>query len=215
MLRLDRGPTASFKDFAARMMARCTGHCLVRERGGELLILTATSGDTGSRRRPRLPRASRTSGSWCCSPVDEVSDRQRKQMTTLGGNVATLGAGRQVRRLPGPGEAAPSPTRTSPASEPVLGQLDQHRPAAAAVGLLRATPASRLADVAGGEPVVFCVPSGNFGDMMGGLLARQHGPAGGAASWWRPTPTTRCPRFLATGALREDRPLARRASPTP
>jgi len=47
VMRLDRGPTASFKDFAARFMGRALGR-LVRERGKGLLILTATSGDTGS-----------------------------------------------------------------------------------------------------------------------------------------------------------------------
>ena len=47
-MRLDRGPTASFKDFAARMMARWMGALHARSDGGELVILTATSGDTGS-----------------------------------------------------------------------------------------------------------------------------------------------------------------------
>src|SRR5262249_27408124 len=46
-LRLDCGPTASFKDFAAQMMARMFGQFL-RETGRKLTILTATSGDTGS-----------------------------------------------------------------------------------------------------------------------------------------------------------------------
>jgi threonine synthase len=46
LLRLDQGPTASFKDFAARMMARLMSHC--RPRGERLNILVATSGDTGS-----------------------------------------------------------------------------------------------------------------------------------------------------------------------
>ena len=47
VMRLDQGPTASFKDFAARMMARLIGRFL-REDGKQLTILTATSGDTGS-----------------------------------------------------------------------------------------------------------------------------------------------------------------------
>jgi threonine synthase len=47
VMRLDQGPTASFKDFAARFMGRALSR-LVRERGTDLLILTATSGDTGS-----------------------------------------------------------------------------------------------------------------------------------------------------------------------
>ena len=47
VMRLDQGPTASFKDFAAQMMARLFGHFL-RETGQQLTILTATSGDTGA-----------------------------------------------------------------------------------------------------------------------------------------------------------------------
>jgi len=47
IMRLDQGPTASFKDFAARMMGRLMNHYL-QEQNRELLILTATSGDTGS-----------------------------------------------------------------------------------------------------------------------------------------------------------------------
>ena len=46
VMRLDQGPTASFKDFAARMMARLMSNC--RPRGERLNILVATSGDTGS-----------------------------------------------------------------------------------------------------------------------------------------------------------------------
>src|SRR5437879_2867651 len=47
LMRLDQGPTASFKDFAAQMMARLFGHFL-REDGRQVTILTATSGDTGA-----------------------------------------------------------------------------------------------------------------------------------------------------------------------
>ena len=55
LMRLDQGPTASFKDFAAQMMARMFGRFL-KEDGKQLTILTATSGDTGAavaRRRER------------------------------------------------------------------------------------------------------------------------------------------------------------------
>jgi len=47
LMRLDQGPTASFKDFAARMMARLMGRFL-QEDHRRLTILTATSGDTGA-----------------------------------------------------------------------------------------------------------------------------------------------------------------------
>ncbi len=47
LLRLDRGPTASFKDFAARFMARAMQH-FTAARDERRIILVATSGDTGS-----------------------------------------------------------------------------------------------------------------------------------------------------------------------
>ena len=46
VMRLDQGPTASFKDFAARMMARLMS--MVRDPEKRLNVLVATSGDTGS-----------------------------------------------------------------------------------------------------------------------------------------------------------------------
>ena len=88
-MRLDRGPTASFKDFAARMMARWMGE-LMQGAGDDLVILTATSGDTGSavaHAYHGVPRVRVV----VLFPPDEVSDRQRKQMTTIGGNVTTIG----------------------------------------------------------------------------------------------------------------------------
>ncbi|MBW2256716.1 MAG: threonine synthase, partial [Deltaproteobacteria bacterium] len=89
VLRLDMGPTASFKDFAARMMGRLVGR-LVQPGEAPLVVLTATSGDTGS------AVAHAFSGVpgievMVLFPVREVSDRQRKQMTTIGGNVTTMG----------------------------------------------------------------------------------------------------------------------------
>jgi threonine synthase len=47
IMRLDQGPTASFKDFAARMMSRLMQYYLSIN-NQHLTILTATSGDTGS-----------------------------------------------------------------------------------------------------------------------------------------------------------------------
>ncbi len=47
IMRLDQGPTASFKDFAARMMSRLMQYFL-SSGDKRLTILTATSGDTGS-----------------------------------------------------------------------------------------------------------------------------------------------------------------------
>ena len=51
IMRLDQGPTASFKDFAARMMGRLMQYFLAQE-NKNVLILAATSGDTGSAMAP-------------------------------------------------------------------------------------------------------------------------------------------------------------------
>ena len=133
VMRLDRGPTASFKDFAARMMARLIGRFL-RETGRELTILTATSGDTGS------AVASAFHGVpgirvIVLFPMAEVSDRQRRQMTTLRGNIRTVALDGKVRRLPGDGETGLRGPGAALDSA-FLGQFDQHRPAVAAERLL-------------------------------------------------------------------------------
>jgi len=171
VLRLDRGPTASFKDFAARFMGRAIGR-LVRERNRELLILTATSGDTGS------AVASAFLGvegirALVLFPLAEVSNRQRKQMTTLGDNVATIA-------LPGKFDDCQALVKQA-FSDPDLQHFNLS--SANSINIGRLLPqsvyyvyaASRLADIAAGEKVIFSVPSGNFGDMMGGVLAMSNG----------------------------------------
>jgi threonine synthase len=167
IMRLDQGPTASFKDFAARFMGRTLGR-LVRERNREILILTATSGDTGS------AVASAFLGVEGIKvvvlfPINEVSNRQRKQMTTLGDNIATVA-------IDGKFDDCQALVKQA-FSDPDLTDYDLS--SANSINIGRLLPqsvyyvyaASRLADIAGGEKVIFSVPSGNFGDMMGGILA--------------------------------------------
>lgn len=171
LLRLDRGPTASFKDFAARMMARWMG-VLLREQGGDLVILTATSGDTGSAVAHAYYGVDRVRV-VVLFPPEEVSDRQRKQMTTIGGNVTTIAVDGQFddcqalvkhafadRRLDG--------LRLSSANSINIGRLLPQ-----AVYYVYAYV--NCADVAAGEPMVLSVPSGNFGNMMGAVLAWRMG----------------------------------------
>ncbi|MEA3479912.1 MAG: threonine synthase, partial [Bacteroidota bacterium] len=81
VMRLDRGPTASFKDFAARIMARLMSYYMTKE-NRELLVLTATSGDTGSAIANAFYGLDRIRV-VVLFPEKEVTDRQRKQMTTL------------------------------------------------------------------------------------------------------------------------------------
>ncbi|HDR00529.1 MAG TPA: threonine synthase [candidate division WOR-3 bacterium] len=169
LMRLDRGPTASFKDFGARMMARMMRHFLAEE-GGELVILTATSGDTGSAVAHAFHNVERIS-MVVLFPVKEVSARQRKQMTTLGGNVRVIG-------IDGKFDDCQALVKQAFA-DPELGRI--RFSSANSINIGRLLPQSvyyfyawaRLQ--AGDAEAVFSVPSGNFGDMCGGMLARRMG----------------------------------------
>ena len=169
LMRLDQGPTASFKDFAARMMARMMRYFLAQD-GGVLGILTATSGDTGSAVAHAFHNVDRIS-MVVLFPIKEVSDRQRKQMTTLGGNVTVIGIDGQfddcqalVKR------AFVDPDlkriRFSSANSINIGRLLPQ-----AVYYLYAW--AKLQE--DNEAAVISVPSGNFGDICGGLIARRMG----------------------------------------
>jgi len=194
VMRLDQGPTASFKDFAARFMGRALGR-LVRERGRELLILTATSGDTGSAIAHAFLGVPGIRA-VVLFPIHEVSERQRRQMTTLGDNVTTLALESKFDDCQALVKQA--------FSDPDLADLNLT--SANSINIGRLLPqsvyyiyaAARLADIGGGERVVFSVPSGNFGDLMGGLLAFRSGlPV--ARFVVATNANDEVPRFLATG----------------
>jgi len=88
IMRLDQGPTASFKDFAARMMSRLMQHYLSIN-NQHLTILTATSGDTGSAVANAF-YGLKNINVIILFPGDEVTLMQRKQMTTLQNNIKVI-----------------------------------------------------------------------------------------------------------------------------
>jgi threonine synthase len=168
-LRLDCGPTASFKDFAAQMMARMFGRFL-QETGQHVTILTATSGDTGSAVAHAFHNIPGVKV-LVLFPFAEVSAHQRKLMTTLGENVRTIAVDGKFDDCQAMAKRA--------FSDPAL----KHIPLSSAnsINIGRLLPQSvyyfhAAAQVAKpGEPIVFSVPSGNFGDMMGAVVAAQMG----------------------------------------
>ncbi len=169
VMRLDQGPTASFKDFAARMMGRLINHFLEHE-DRNLLILTATSGDTGSAIAHAFFGLDRIKV-LVLFPKDEVTVRQRKQMTTLGRNITVValdGKFDDCQALVKQAFADPDLTnlKLSSANSINIGRLIPQM-----VYYFYAW--SKLAK--NGEKATFCVPSGNFGDMMGGILAMHMG----------------------------------------
>jgi threonine synthase len=170
-LRLDCGPTASFKDFAAQMMARLIGRFL-REDGEEVTILTATSGDTGSavaHAFHKIPGVKVI----VLFPFAEVNARQRKLMTTLADNVRSVAVdGKfddcQAMVKQAFGDPALKDIPLSSANSINIGRLLPQ-------SVYYFYAASRVAKP--GEPMVFSIPSGNFGDMMGAVVAKQMGLA--------------------------------------
>ena len=192
LMRLDQGPTASFKDFAAQMMARWFGRFL-REDNKQLTILTATSGDTGAavaHAFHKIPGVRVI----VLFPIDEVSVSQRKLMTVLKDNVRTVAIDGKfddcqamVKRAFADPELAHIPL--SSANSINIGRLLPQ-------SVYYFYAASRLAK--NGEPIVFSIPSGNFGDMMGAVVAREMGlPVKKIIASVNENDSV--PKFLATG----------------
>ncbi len=199
LMRLDQGPTASFKDFAAQMMARLFGKFL-REDGKHVTILTATSGDTGSAVAHAFHKIAGVRV-IVLFPLAEVSESQRKLMTTLQDNIRTVA-------IDGKFDDCQAMVKRAFA-DPDL----KHIPLSSAnsINIGRLLPqsvyyfyaASRVA--LAGEPIVLSVPSGNFGDMMGAVVAREMGlPVRKIVA--AVNDNDAFPRFLATGSYQRISP---------
>ncbi len=171
ILRLDQGPTASFKDFAARMMGRLMQYYLLQDKR-KMLILTATSGDTGSAIANAFYGLDNIRV-VILFPEKEVTNRQRKQMTTLGENIDVIAVNGKFDDCQALVKEA--------FADAELNCLDLS--SANSINIGRLIPQivyyfyafSRLRTGLEDDDVVLSVPSGNFGDMMGGVLAKKMG----------------------------------------
>ena len=171
VLELFHGPSLAFKDFGARFMARLMSYFLSQDASKEINILVATSGDTGSAVAQgflNMPGIRIT----ILYPSGKVSDIQEKQLTTLGQNITALeidGVFDDCQRL---------------VKEAFLDaelNANMNLSSANSINISRLIPQSfyyfwayaQLKKT--GKPIVFCVPSGNFGNLCGGLIAKQMG----------------------------------------
>jgi threonine synthase len=170
IMRLDQGPTASFKDFAARMMSRLMQFFL-SEKNQHITILTATSGDTGSAVANAFYSLENINA-IILFPAEEVTPMQRKQMTTLQNNIKVIaidGKFDDCQKL---------------VKQAFLDQSLSHvsLTSANSINIGRLLPQSvyyfyaysKLTSVTD-EKAIFSVPSGNFGNLMGGLIAKNMG----------------------------------------
>ncbi len=168
IMRLDQGPTASFKDFAARMMARLMS-CF-RDKNSHLNVLVATSGDTGGAVGDAFRGVPGVSV-WILYPTNEVSGIQKKQLDTIGGNVQAISIAGKFDDC----QDLVKQAFTDPALTPL------HLTSANSINFGRIMPQivyfvyayAQLAE--DNEEIVFSVPSGNFGDAMGCEYARRMG----------------------------------------
>jgi len=195
ILELFHGPTMAFKDFGARFMARLMGY-FVQESGKQLTVIVATSGDTGSAVAHAflgVPGIRVV----ILYPAGRVSSAQEKQLTTLGQNITALevsGSFDDCQRL-----------AKQALIDPVLAE-GLAITSANSINIARLIPQSFYYFSAAGQLQaaealpVFSVPSGNFGNLTGGLLAKRMGL--GVAQFIAATNTNDVvPEFLRSGKL--------------
>jgi len=169
LLRLSGGPTLAFKDLAMQWLGRLFEHLLAQE-GRTLTILGATSGDTGSAAEHAL-RGRRGLGVFMLSPHGRMSPFQRAQMYSLHDdnivNLAVDGSFDDCQALVKALSADLGFKRRMRLG--AVNSINWARLAAQVVYYFKAWLAVTTRD---GEPVSFAVPSGNFGNVCAGHVAR-------------------------------------------
>lgn len=172
VLELFHGPSLAFKDFGARFMARLMGHFNQSE-DQPLVILVATSGDTGGAVAAGFYQ---TPGIEVVIlyPKGKVSQLQEKQLTTLGENITAL-------EIDGTFDDCQHLVKQAFLDAELRQQI--RLSSANSINIARLIPQSfyyfeaykqRLRSGHNDAPV-FCVPSGNFGNLTAGLLAQRLG----------------------------------------
>jgi threonine synthase len=172
VLELFHGPTLAFKDFALQLLGRLLDYVLDRQHR-KVVIMGATSGDTGSAAIEGCRRCSNID-IFILHPHQRVSDVQRRQMTTV--------PGERIHNLALEGNFDDCQAMVK-ASFAAQGFLPEGRSLVAVNSINWARIMAQIvyyfyAAVALGAPdraVAFSVPTGNFGDIFAGYLARNMG----------------------------------------
>ena len=170
ILELFHGPSMAFKDFGARFMARLMSY-FNKGNNKELVILVATSGDTGGAVAAGFHK---TPGIKVVIlyPSGKVSMLQEKQLTTLGENVVAL-------EVNGTFDDCQALVKQAFLDTELTSQI--RLSSANSINIARLIPQSFYYFEAfkqvntHGKPLVFAVPSGNFGNLTAGLFAKKMG----------------------------------------
>lgn len=178
VLELFHGPTCAFKDFGARFMARVMSY-FNRNESTPLHILVATSGDTGSAVGSafhNVPGLDVT----ILYPEGKISPLQEKQLSTFDGNVRAL-------KVKGTFDDCQKLVKTAFTDNELRARL--RLSSANSINISRLLPQSfyymysslavrarSWGDNKIENPAIICVvPSGNFGNLTSGLIAREMG----------------------------------------
>ncbi len=172
ILELFHGPTLAFKDFALQVLGRLLDYVL-KKKDQRVVILGATSGDTGSAALEGC-RHSDHVDIFILHPYQRVSDVQRKQMTTVPGdnvfNLAVEGNFDDCQRIV---KAAFADQSFLPEGRQLVAVNSINWARIVMQIVYYFSAALRL----GGpeQKVSFSVPTGNFGDIYAGYLAKHMG----------------------------------------
>jgi len=169
-LELFHGPTMAFKDVGARFMARCLGY-FNKDNNEEVTVLVATSGDTGG------AVASGFLGVKgvrvvILYPSGKVSHVQEKQLTTLGQNITAL-------EVDGTFDDCQDIVKRAFLDDDLTEKMALT--SANSINIARWMPQmfyflfSYKQLKSKNKPIVFSVPSGNFGNICAGMLAQKLG----------------------------------------
>jgi threonine synthase len=170
ILELFHGPSLAFKDFGARFMAQTMSY-FNKGDNQELVILVATSGDTGGAVAAGFYK---TMGIKVVIlyPSGKVSLLQEKQLTTLGENITAL-------EVQGTFDDCQALVKKAFLDKELTAKI--RLSSANSINIARLIPQSfyyfeayKQVDTQG-KPLVFAVPSGNFGNLTAGLFARKMG----------------------------------------
>jgi threonine synthase len=171
LLELFHGPTLAFKDVAMQLLSRLMDWAL-EKRDARATIVGATSGDTGSAAIDAFRSSTRTS-IFILHPNGRVSDVQRRQMTTvISDNVHNIALN---------GTFDDCQATLKDMFNDMSFRDEVHLAGVNSINWARimaqivyyVTPAVALG--APDRPVSFTVPSGNFGDIFAGFVAKQMG----------------------------------------
>ena len=167
-LELFHGPTMAFKDVGARFMARMMAYF---SEGKPMKVIAATSGDTGSAVASGFFDVQGIEV-YILYPKGKVSPLQEKQLTTWGGNIKALeidgtfdDCQALAKQILSDGELNKKFTLTSANSINIARLIPQ--------SFYYFWAFSQLQKL--GKPIVFSVPSGNFGNLTAGLFAKKTG----------------------------------------